>query len=119
MPGFVDEAVCPGLAKRSQVLFPCRAGEGAFPETQESLYRESGGNQEPMEEHRGPVCELVSHQRDIPKSRPWSGRDRKRKSLEERPAGPPSSPAGLLIMTARSPLACPGLLSLLRGLGYV
>ena len=38
----------------------CRAGEGAFPKAQEGLHREGGGNPEPMEKHRGPVCELVS-----------------------------------------------------------
>lgn len=53
-----------GPAERSQALFPCRAGEGAFPEAQEGLHRESGGNPEPVEKHRGPVCELVSHKRD-------------------------------------------------------
>lgn len=54
------------LAKRSWALSLslCRAGKGALPETQEGLHRENGGDPEPVEEHRGPVCELVSHQGD-------------------------------------------------------
>lgn len=46
--------------QRGHALFLCRAGEGTIPEAQEGLHREDGGNPELVEEHRGPVCELVS-----------------------------------------------------------
>lgn len=58
--GAVLGAACLGLAK-SHALSPRRAGEGAAPEAQEGLHREDGGNPKPVEKHRGPVCELVSH----------------------------------------------------------
>lgn len=56
VPG-LESSIPPSLTQSAS----CRAGEGAFPETQEGVHREGGGDPEPVEEHRGSMCELVSH----------------------------------------------------------
>lgn len=38
-----------------------RARERAFTEAQEGMHREGCGDKEPVEKHRGSLCELVSH----------------------------------------------------------
>lgn len=41
-------------------MFPTRTGAGAAQETPAELYSPDDEHQEPVEEHRGAVCQLVS-----------------------------------------------------------
>lgn len=69
-PGWVNQSCvvavsgtfCPAQAPGS---VSCRARERTFTEAQESVHREGGGDAEPVEKHRGSLCELVSRGKHV------------------------------------------------------